>query len=101
MKYMQEGRFPRGMDAVSIGSSGGPLDALAKRYHCMISDLRLKAALRHEALHSLLECDAGMYTEAQWQDAVNYLTGAARQFGNIAEARRYLRLCLHNEAQES
>ena len=65
-----------------------PLDAMAQKYHCFVSDLRLDPSLRREALLDLSRCEESAYTLKQWQDAVNYLTEGVRTFENAAEAKR-------------
>ena len=65
-----------------------PLDAMAQKYHCFVSDLRLDPSLRREALLELSRCEESAYTLEEWQDAVSYLTESVRTFINAAEAKR-------------
>ena len=74
-----------------------PLDELAEKNHCFISDLRLDPLLRREALRQLMECADSVYTIHQWQEAVNYQTETDLRFKSATEAKHYARHYLENQ----
>lgn len=81
-------------DGGANAQEGHPLDRIAKKHRCFVSDLRLDPSLRRDALRDLLNCEESAYTLQQWRDAVNYLTENARVFESIGETRRYIVLYL-------
>jgi hypothetical protein len=53
----------------------GYLDALAAKFRCYISDLRLIPAMRIEAVNYLMSFLPETDRQQEWKEAIDYLTG--------------------------
>lgn len=73
-----------------MSGSFGLLDRLAAKSGCMyLSDLKMR---KNDMLikHEIRKTDASDYSAAEWNDAINYLTGKKAAFSSPGEAKTYL-----------
>ena len=70
----------------------GLLDKLALKHRVYISDLRLRPALRWDALGDLAQyLDKERYPLRDWEDAVSYLLGCEVKFENYEQVENSLK----------
>lgn len=69
----------------------GLLDQLAAKHHIFISDLRLRPALRQDALEDLRQISQKeRHPLREWEDAVLYVSGCAVQLESYEQVENLL-----------